>query len=135
MDLISAIDVAASGMRAQTARIKIISENMANVDSGPTRPGGEPYRRKTISFKNELDRGTNTNKVKVAAIGVDNSPFRTRFDPGSPMADDKGYVQMPNVNSLIESADMREAQRSYEANLTAIETSRNMIRSTLDLLR
>lgn len=135
MDLMNSIDAAASGMRAQTARIKIISENMANAESGPTRPGGEPYRRKTISFKNEMDRATQTNKVKVASVDVDNSPLRSRFDPGSPMADDKGYVQMPNVNTLIESADLREAQRSYEANLTAIETSRNMIRSTLDLLR
>lgn len=135
MDLVQSIDVAASGMKAQSARIKIISENLANAQSGPTAPGAEPYRRKTISFKNEMDRQSGMRKVAVAGVSVDSSPLQTRYDPTHPMADSKGFVQMPNVNSLIEMADMREAQRSYEANLSSIETSRNMIRATLDLLR
>ncbi len=135
MDLVTSIDISASGMKAQTARLKLISENMANSESGAPTKGGEPYRRKTISFKNQLDRTTGANMVVVAGYGKDTSSFRMKFDPASPVADDKGYVKLSNVNQLIEMADMREAQRSYEANLSVIETSRTMIRGTLDLLK
>jgi flagellar basal-body rod protein FlgC len=135
MDLQKTIDISASGMKAQTSRLKIIAENMANAESGPSKPGAEPYRRKTISFKNEMDRQEGIHKVKIAGIGQDKTPFRMKFDPGNPMADQQGYIQLPNVNSLIEMADMKEAQRSYEANLGMIETSRSMMRQTLDLLK
>lgn len=135
MDLLTAMDISASGMKAQTARIKVISENLANAESGPSKPGADPYRRKTISFKNVLDHETNARYVKVGGYGQDQAPFRVKFDPSNPLADKEGYVKLPNVNSLIEMADMREAQRSYEANLSMIETSRSMLRSTLDLLK
>jgi flagellar basal-body rod protein FlgC len=135
MDLTTAIDVSASGLKAQGARIKVISENMANAESGPSVPGGDPYKRKTISFKAQLDKATGSEKVKVSGYGQDKGPARMKFDPANPMADPDGYVAMPNINPVIEMTDMREAQRSYEANLSMIETSRNMIRSTLDLLK
>jgi len=135
MDLVNAIDVSSSGMKAQTARIKVISENLANSESGAPVKGGDPYRRKTIGFKTVLDRVNGTQKVAVSGVSVDRSPFRIKFDPANPVADEKGYVELPNVNAVIEMSDMREAQRSYEANLTVIESSRGMIRSTLELLK
>ncbi len=135
MDLLSAIDTSHSGLKAQAARIKIVAENLANAESGPAEPGSEPYRRKNISFKTVLDKETGASKVAIAGIKKDQSEFRILFQPGHPAADENGYVRLPNVNSLVEMADLREAQRSYEANLSAIETSRSMMRSTLDLLR
>ncbi|TAH37584.1 MAG: flagellar basal body rod protein FlgC [Alphaproteobacteria bacterium] len=135
MDLSKAMDISASGLRAQGARIKVISENMANSESGPSRPGGEPYKRKTISFKAQVDKASGAEMVKVSGYGQDKTPPRMKFDPANPMADPDGYVPMPNINPVIEMTDMREAQRSYEANLSMIETSRSMIRSTLDLLK
>ena len=122
-------------MKVQGTRLRVISENLANADSLPTGPGKSPYRRKNILFKNVLDRELDLNLVKVKKIGVDKSEFNRRFDPSHPAADDKGYVLTPNVKTLIEVMDMREAQRSYEANLTAIRTARSMMRRTIDLLR
>ena len=134
-DLISSLKISAAGMKVQGTRLRVISENLANADSLPTGPGKSPYRRKNIQFQNILDRELGLNLVKVKKIGVDKSEFNRRFDPGHPAADEKGYVQTPNVKTLIEVMDMREAQRSYEANLTAIRTARSMMRRTIDLLR
>ena len=122
-------------MKVQGTRLRVISENLANADSLPTEPGKSPYRRKNILFKNVLNRELGLNLVKVKKIGVDKSEFNRRFDPSHPAADDKGYVQTPNVKTLIEVMDMREAQRSYEANLTAIRSARSMMKRTIDLLR
>jgi len=134
-DLISSLKISAAGMKVQGTRLRVISENLANADSLPTGPGKSPYRRKNIQFQNVLNRELGLNLVKVKKIGVDKSEFNRRFDPGHPAADEKGYVQTPNVKTLIEVMDMREAQRSYEANLTAIRTARSMMRQTIDLLR
>lgn len=134
-DLISSLKISAAGMKVQGTRLRVISENLANADSLPTGPGKSPYRRKNIQFQNVLDRELGLNLVKVKKIGVDKSEFNRRFDPSHPAADEKGYVQTPNVKTLIEVMDMREAQRSYEANLTAIRTARSMMRRTIDLLR
>ena len=122
-------------MKVQGIRLRVISENLANADSLPTGPGKSPYRRKNIQFQNVLNRELGLNLVKVKKIGVDKSEFNRRFEPAHPAADEKGYVQTPNVKTLIEVMDMREAQRSYEANLTAIRTARSMMRRTIDLLR
>ena len=134
-DLISSLKISAAGMKVQGTRLRVISENLANADSLPTGPGKSPYRRKNIQFQNVLNRELGLNLVKVKKIGVDKSEFNSRFDPSHPAADEKGYVQTPNVKTLIEVMDMREAQRSYEANLTAIRTARSMMRRTIDLLR
>ncbi len=134
-DLISSLKISAAGLKVQGTRLRVISENLANADSLPTGPGKSPYRRKNIQFQNVLDRELGLNLVKVKKIGVDKSEFNRRFDPGHPAADEKGYVQTPNVKTLIEVMDMREAQRSYDANLTAIRTARSMMRRTIDLLR
>ena len=122
-------------MKVQGTRLRVISENLANADSLPTGPGKSPYRRKNIQFQNVLNRELGLNLVKVKKIGVDKSEFNRRFEPGHPAADEKGYVQTPNVKTLIEVMDMREAQRSYEANLTAIRSARSMMRRTIGLLR
>jgi flagellar basal-body rod protein FlgC len=127
--------ISAAGMRVQGERLRVISENIANVDSVSEVPGGDPYRRKTITFQNALDREMGVNLVKVRKVGLDPSEFTRKYDPSNPAADKSGYVKLPNVNSLIEMNDMREAQRSYEANLKVIEVSRGMLQRTIDLLR
>ncbi len=135
MDLMESLMISAAGMRVQGERLRVISENIANVDSVSEVPGGDPYRRKTITFKNALDREMGVNLVKVKKVGLDPSEFTRKYDPGNPAADKSGYVKLPNVNALIEMNDMREAQRSYEANLKVIEVSRGMLQRTIDLLR
>ena len=135
MDLMESLMISAAGMRAQGQRLRVVAENLANADSVSEVPGGDPYRRKTISFKNQLDRELGLETVQVGKVGEDPSDFRMKYDPGNPAADAKGYVKLPNVNSLIEMSDMREAQRSYEANLKAIEVARNMLQRTIDLIR
>jgi flagellar basal-body rod protein FlgC len=135
MDLMESLMISAAGMRVQGQRLRVVAENIANADSVSEVPGGDPYRRKTISFKNALDRELGMETVQVGKIGVDPSDFRMKYDPGNPAADEKGYVKLPNVNSLIEMSDMREAQRSYEANLRAIEVARTMLQRTIDLIR
>ncbi len=135
MDLMESLMISAAGMRAQGQRLRVVAENLANADSVAEVPGGDPYRRKTISFKNQLDRELGLETVQVKKVGEDPSDFRLKYDPGNPAADAKGYVKLPNVNSLIEMSDMREAQRSYEANLRAIEVARNMLQRTIDLIR
>ncbi|CAO3353813.1 flagellar basal body rod protein FlgC [Azospirillum palustre] len=135
MDLYKSMAVSASGMKAQGTRLKVISENLANANTTAETPGDLPYRRKTVIFKNELDRAMDVDKVRVAKVDVDKSDFQRKYDPSHPSADADGYVLMPNVNSVVEAMDMREAQRSYEANLSAIDTARQMLTRTLDLLR
>jgi flagellar basal-body rod protein FlgC len=119
----------------QGERLRVIAENVANVDSVSEVPGGDPYRRKTITFQNALDREMGLSLVKVKKVGLDPSEFTRKYDPNNPAADKTGYVKLPNVNALIEMNDMREAQRSYEANLKVIEVSRGMLQRTIDLLR
>jgi flagellar basal-body rod protein FlgC len=134
-DIRDSMIIAGSGMKVQSDRLRIIAQNLANADSVALTPGGDPYRRKTITFKNVLDREMGVSKVDVARYGVDNTPFRLKYDPGHPAANAEGYVKMPNVSSIIEIVDMREAQRAYEANLNVIEVSKAMVSSTLQLIR
>ncbi|MFC6447215.1 flagellar basal body rod protein FlgC [Shinella zoogloeoides] len=133
--LVASMKVAASGLEAQSTRIRIVSENLANARSTGDTPGADPFRRKTVTFAAELDRATNAALVEVERLGVDEGDFSTEYDPGNPAADEKGFVKMPNVNVLVEMADMREANRSYEANLQSIKQSRDLISATIDLLR
>jgi flagellar basal-body rod protein FlgC len=135
MDLMESLMISAAGMKVQGDRLRVVAENLANADSVSETPGGNPYRRKVITFKNALDKELGLDTVQVAKIGVDQSDFRLKYEPGNPAADAKGYVKLPNVNSLIEMTDMREAQRSYEANLRAIEVARTMLQRTIDLIR
>ncbi len=135
MDLRDTLLVSVFGMRAQSTRMRVIAENMANADSVAQTPDADPYRRQTVSFKNTLDRVTGIDAVRVSKIDEDKSPFGERFDPGHPAANAAGYVRTPNVNTLVETMDMREAQRSYEANLQVVDASRSMIMKTIDLLR
>lgn len=134
-DLIRTGKIATAGMRAQAHRLRTISENMANADSVAKTPGGEPYRRKIVHFKSALDRELGVNVVKVDRVDADRSEFTRRHDPNHPGADASGYVMLPNVNPLIEMMDMREAQRTYEANLNVVNTSKEMLKRTVDLLR
>ena len=134
MDLNDAILIASSGMKAQGSRLKVIAENIANASSTSQTPGGEPYRRKVLTFNNVLDRTVNAQLVKVKSIGPDRSDFQLRYDPTHPAANADGYVLEPNVNPIIEMADMREAQRSYDANLTVIENSVGMLKQTISVL-
>lgn len=135
MDLIKAIKISAAGMHAQGVRMKTIAENLANSESLSQVPGQDPYRRKIVSFQNVLDRKLDTELVKIGSIDQDQSAFKKRFDPGHPAADNDGYVKLPNVNPLIEMMDMREAQRTYRANLSIIEVAKGMMSRTIDLLR
>jgi flagellar basal-body rod protein FlgC len=135
MNLKDAMQVSAAGMRAQGERLRVISENLANADSTAQTPGGEPYRRKIMTFKNVLDRSINADMVRVNKITPDSKDFELKYDPSHPAANAEGYVMRPNVNSLIELSDMRQAQRSYEANLSVIETSKAMLSRTIGLLR
>ncbi|MBE6443312.1 MAG: flagellar basal body rod protein FlgC [Alphaproteobacteria bacterium] len=128
-------DIAASGMKAQAERLKVISQNMANVDSVSTEAGGEPYRRQVVSFQNYIDPQTGAQKVRVNRIVKDMSPFEKKYDPNHPAADAKGYVSLPNVNTLVEMMDMKEAQRVYDANLNMLKTAREMNSSVLDILK
>ncbi|MDZ4738983.1 MAG: flagellar basal body rod protein FlgC [Alphaproteobacteria bacterium] len=135
MEMMKSMLVAAAGMRAQAERWRVIAENMANASSTAAAPGEDPYRRRIPVFKTELDRATGVETVKVSSVVKDMSEFREQFMPGHPAADSRGYVKMPNVSSLIEMADMREAQRSYEANLSVIDNTRSMLARTVDLLK
>lgn len=129
------IMIAAAGMRAQGRRIQVIAQNLANAESTAMAPGAEPYRRQIPTFLNELDRELGVYRVRIGEIVKDPSPFGRRYDPNHPAADGDGYIQTPNVNALIEMMDMRQAQRSYEANLNMITTARSMMMRTLDLLK
>lgn len=135
MDLSSLLKVSAAGMDAQGTRMRAIAENLANADATPSKPGEEPYKRKLVSFRNVLDREAGMRLLKADRVTTDKKEPQLRYDPSNPAADDKGYVKMPNVNSMIEIMDMRQAQRSYEANLGVIEIAKNMIARTIDILR
>jgi flagellar basal-body rod protein FlgC len=135
MDFLKSMAIAASGLRAQTGRMRVISENIANADSTAQRPGGDPYRRKIPTFRSEIDRALEANVIGMGRVRADPTDFRTKYEPGHPAADVNGYVKYPNVNSLVEMNDMREAQRSYEANLNVIGATRRMIQRTIELLR
>ena len=135
MDLLKAMKISASGMKAQGTRLRIISENLANAQSTATSPGAEPYRRKIISFKNVFDRILGANMVRVGRPTEDKSEFGKRYDPAHPAADGQGYILLPNVKPLVEMMDMRESQRSYEANLSVITATKGMLQRTIDMLR
>ncbi len=135
MDLTKILQTSASGMHVQGERMRIVAENLANAGSSANSPDDEPYRRKLITFSNELDRELGVRLVNVDRVTFDQSQFGRKYDPGHPGANDQGYVLMPNVNSLIEMTDMREAQRSYEANLNVIKASKSMLNLTIDVLR
>ena len=122
-------------MKAQGTRLRVIAENIANANSLAQGPGQDPYRRKIVTFKNELDRNIGVRTVAVDKIKTDRSEFEKRFDPNHPAADADGYVLIPNVNTLIEMMDMKEAQRSYEANLNVIKSSKAMLQGTIDILK
>jgi flagellar basal-body rod protein FlgC len=131
----AAIQVATSGLEAQSARLRVSAENLANANSTSSVPGGDPYTRKTITFEDEMDRTAGIDLVHVKDIGTDTAPFKIEYDPSNPAADERGFVKMPNVNIMTEMADMREANRSYTANLEVIKQSRQLYIMTVDLLR
>ena len=134
-DFLRSMSIATSGLRAQAGRMRVISENVANADSTASTPGGDPYRRKVPTFSSELDRSIDARVVALGPVVTDNSPFRIKYEPNNPGADAAGDVKYPNVNPLIEMTDMRDAQRSYEANLNIITATRQMIQRTLDILK
>jgi flagellar basal-body rod protein FlgC len=135
MDLFKTLGIASSGLKAQSGRMKVISENMANADSTAPKAGADPYRRKIPTFWRKFDRDLGAETVQLGAVRKDMSAFKERFEPSNPVADAKGMVKLPNINSLIETVDLREAQRSYEANLNIITATRRMISRTIDILR
>lgn len=133
--IVDAFVVAGTGLKVQGDRLRVVAQNIANVDATGNTPGAKPYQRKTITFKNVLDKELGMETVKVSSYGVDKTPFKKKFEPGHPAADGQGYVLYPNVESAVELVDMREAQRAYEANVNVIDVSRNMISQTLGLLK
>lgn len=135
MMLQDTLNIAAAGMHVQGDRLRIISENIANVDSTGRAPGEEPYRRKLITFKNELDKALGVETVQVDKRTYDRSDFELKYNPSHPAADAEGYVKMPNVNTIVEMMDMREARRAYESNLGVVETTKAMLQRTIDLIR
>jgi flagellar basal-body rod protein FlgC len=135
VDFLKTMAIAASGLRAQAGRMRIISENIANADSTATGPGGSPYRRKVPSFQSEVDRTLDVKLVELGKTRIDSSGFRLKYEPGNPAADKNGNVKYPNVNPLLEMSDMRDAQRSYEANINIISATRRMLQRTIDILK
>jgi flagellar basal-body rod protein FlgC len=135
VDFLKTMAIAASGLRAQAGRMRIISENIANADSTPSSPGGQPYRRKIPTFQSEVDRTLDVKLLELGKTRTDNSEFRLKYEPGHPAADKNGNVRYPNVNPLLEMTDMREAQRSYEANINVISATRRMLQRTIDILK
>jgi flagellar basal-body rod protein FlgC len=131
----ASLRIAGAGLKAQSTRVRVVSENLANAQSTGTTAGADPYRRKTVTFENTMNRALGASLVKIKGVGIDKAPFRVEFEPSHPAADDKGFVKMPNVSMLLEMADMREANRSYEANLQMIKQARSMQSMTIDLLR
>lgn len=135
MDLAKSMMISAAGLKAQSVRMRIIAENMANADSLANSPTDEPYRRKVVSFGTHLNRQMNIEEVTIDKVQYDKSEFGKRYQPGHPGADADGYVRTPNVNTLLEVMDMKQAQRSYEANLNAVDSARTLMMRTIDLLR
>lgn len=134
-DLKAAIASSVAALRAQSTRLRVVSENLANATATASTSGGDPYVRKTVSFKEVLDRTSGASLVSIDTIGRDKSPFRIQHDPGNPAADANGNVKLPNVNPLVELSDMREVHRSYEASLQVVRQSRDMISDLVELLR
>ena len=134
-DILKTIRISSAGMRVQGTRLRVISQNIANADSLPQKPGDNPYRRKIVTFRNELDKSIGLETVRVHRLHKDLSDFAKRYDPSHPAANADGYVLAPNVNSMTEMMDMREAQRSYEANLQVIRNSKRMLNGVIDVLR
>jgi flagellar basal-body rod protein FlgC len=135
MDLDKALSISARGMDAQTTRLRVIAENLANQDTTGSTPGADAYRRKTVTFQNALDRQLGTQAVRVKQVGRDASDLQLRYDPSNPAANTDGYVKQPNVNSMVEVMDMREAERSYNANLSVMQATRSMLTRTIELLK
>lgn len=135
MDLDKALRISASGMQAQTTRLRVIAENLANQDTTGGKPGADPYRRKTVTFNEQVDRASGESLVRVKQIGVDKSAFPQKYEPSHPAADAKGYVSTPNVNSFVEVMDMREAQRSYSANLQVMQVTRGLLTRAIEMLK
>ncbi|MGE5538295.1 MAG: flagellar basal body rod protein FlgC [Gemmatimonas sp.] len=135
MDLFKTLRISASGLKAEGERMRVVAENIANADTVSDKPGGEPYRRKLVTFKNALDRVLGTSLVKTNGIVADKTDFSRKYDPGNPAADADGFVLTSNVKPLVEMMDLREAQRSYEANLSVVDASRTMLLRTIDVLR
>ncbi len=133
--LIASGKLSSAGLEAQSARLRVVSENIANANSTGRTAGSDPYSRKTIMFRSELDRALGAASVSVKDVGQDEAPFPVEYDPGNPAADENGMVKKPNVNMLIDMADMREANRSYQANLQMMKQARAMITATIDLMR
>ena len=134
-DFLSSLRIAATGLHAQNARMRIIAENIANADSAGKTPEEDPYRRRIPTFEAVMDADAGGKIVELGKIAYDNSDFQSRYEPGHPAADERGYVRYPNVNTLVESMDMREAQRTYEANLNVVTVTRSMLGRTLDILK
>ena len=134
-DFLKTLSISAAGMKAQGERIRVISENLANANSLGRTPEDDPYRRKVVTFRNVLDRDIGVERVQLGRVKHDTSEFGLRYEPGHPAANDDGYVRTPNVNSLVEMMDMKEAQRSYEANLGVIEASKSMMMQTIGILQ
>jgi flagellar basal-body rod protein FlgC len=135
MDLDRALSVSAAGMAAQGTRLRVVAENVANSHTTGQSPGADPYRRRTVTFANQLDRATGVPTVQASRIGRAPGEFPQTYDPSHPAADARGYVRMPNVDILVEMMDMREAQDSYGANLSVLETTRAMLQRVIDTLK
>ncbi|MEN3379945.1 MAG: flagellar basal-body rod protein FlgC [Hyphomicrobiales bacterium] len=131
----ASMSIAGSGLEAQSSRLRVVSENIANVDSTGRVGGADPYRRRTITFDSVMSRTEGVNLVRVKDLGIDNAPFRLEYEPGHQAADENGYVKRPNVNVLVEMSDMRETNRSYEANLQIFKQARSMAAMTIDMLK
>ena len=135
MDMTTALEISARGMTAQTARLRVIAENLANQDTTGSTPGSAAYRRKTVTFENRLDRALGAQTVQVRKVAPDPSDLPLRYDPSNPAANAQGYVQTSNVNTFVELMDMREAQRSYSANLATMSATRSMLNRAIELLK
>lgn len=135
MELAKALAISAAGMQAQSGRLRVVAQNLANADSTASTSGGNPYRRRTVTFGEQIDPATGASLVAITGEGVDESPFRMRYEPGNPAADAKGYVKLPNVDPIIETMDMRDAEEIYSANLQVLQAARGMLTRTIDLLK
>ena len=130
-----AMRAAASGLQAQSLRLRVVSENLANAESTGATPGSDPYARRTVAFHSALDRAAGVALVRAGDVQEDDAPFRLDRDPSNPAADAGGMVKRPNVDVLVEMADMREANRGYQANLQIVKQARDMMSAAIDLLR
>jgi flagellar basal-body rod protein FlgC len=135
LDITSTLNISAAGMDAQSTRLQVIAENVANADTTGATPGSAPYQRQTVTFTDQMDQSSNMPLVEASQIGTDNSPDPLKYEPANPAANAQGYVKYPNVNQMVEVMDMQEAERSYSANLAVLQTSHTMLSRTLALLQ